>query len=217
MNSSVGGLGYHLRAARYRNDLWRSYRSHIGLWLMQWEQRHHEVLLVGPSAGYSLSKLFLSRYHTIWVCEVDILGRILLRKRFPQHNIQFVKDLSVVLSYAHNIDILFCNVLGQLTLKGQSPQDLIKLLPKKSYFASYHDLFSFEGRFNWIQESIEVAGAVDETKLLSQFLKPESHHEIRLEDHRTQNIFPASKRQIIHWEIIPNRHHLIECVSSNSF
>lgn len=225
MMAAMGGIGYHWRAARYRNDLWGEYRVQIAQWLAQWKQIHRDILLIGPSAGYSLPKEFLSRYEKIWVCEVDVFARILFRQRFSVINrpVEFVKDLPSFFKIPRPVDVLFCNILGQLAVTAKSARHLLNQLPANSHFASYHDLFSFHGKYQWRSHGLHVEGEVSEQELLHRFLQfhkedgKEKNDEIVLEDHGLLNFFPPSKRRILHWEIVPNRHHLIECVSSNTF
>jgi hypothetical protein len=221
----IGGLGYHFRAAKFAQSHWQNYCNGVAGWLPSWKQKSSDLLLVGPSAGYSLNSTFLERYQKIWLSEPDVLARLLLRRRFSKVNFATIRaDVLDDLSAYKNCDILFCNILGQLPLVKKFAQKefaqkalVSELLTSGINFASYHDLFSFSGKFAFKKARVDVAGKVDETALLLEFLRLSQTQEITIEDHGLINVFPAACRTILHWEIIPNRHHLIECVSSNSF
>lgn len=214
---SSGGIGYHLRAAKYSEKLWDSFKCNLGFWLQNWEQKNSSLLLVGPSAGYSLSEKFLSRYQKIYVSEPDLIARILFRRRFVKLNIETIRDdfISGNKPFPES-DILFCNLLGQLRL---APDAMVKLLTRLrgKNFATYHDLFSFNGSFHWLSEKIDAGAKINEADLFSLFISTKNLHELIVEDHGLLNFFPSRSRLVLHWEIVPGRHHLIECVSSHSF
>lgn len=212
---SSGGIGYHFRAAKYSENLWDAYRANLNLWLSDWPQKNPSLLLVGPSAGYSLDEKFLRRYKKIYVSEPDPMARILLRRRFSNLSMETIGGDFIFSNRPFlDGDILFCNMLGQLRLKQESITKLLEKLNAKN-FASYHDLFSFNGNFHWRSEKISVGGEINEDHLFSLFIQSQSQ-ELTIEDHGLLNVFPSQSRLVLHWEIVPNRHHLIECVSSNS-
>jgi hypothetical protein len=77
-----GGLRYHLRAARYRNTLWREYIQRVQQWLSSWSPGEGSLLLVGPSGGYSLEPTFLTRFRRIEALDPDPLAERIFRARF---------------------------------------------------------------------------------------------------------------------------------------
>lgn len=81
--SPSGGLTYHLRALRWRRRLWTPFRAQVAAWLAAWQPPCSELLLLGPSAGYTLDPAFLSRFAAIHAVEPDPLAHWLLRRRFP--------------------------------------------------------------------------------------------------------------------------------------
>ncbi|OQW53684.1 MAG: hypothetical protein A4S09_07205 [Proteobacteria bacterium SG_bin7] len=214
---SSGGIGYHFRAVKYSEKLWDAFKANLGLWLRDWEQKNSSLLLIGPSAGYSLNENFLRRYKKVYINEPDILARMLFRRRFLNLNIENVHGEFIFSGKPFpDSDILFCNVLGQLRLGQESLAKLMVRLDSKN-FASYHDLFSFRGSFQWLSERVYAGPKVNEAHLLSHFIQFTKERELIVEDHGLLNFFPSRSRLILHWEVVPGRHHLIECVSSNSF
>lgn len=79
---AAGGLGYHVLARRFRSKLWREFTTTLATWLHAWPQRHGALLLVGPSAGYTLPAPFLARYSELRISEPDFLARLIFRQRF---------------------------------------------------------------------------------------------------------------------------------------
>lgn len=228
----TGGLVYHWRALKYSSSLWKSYHKNIAEWLAEWPQKNERLLLVGPSAGYSLTNEFLSRYKKIVVNELDSCARYLFKKKFYKSDIDFIKtdllgttrDLvpDQFITYINSnlsCDILFANVLGQISiLTANNPEKFISWSSKlkkgiqSKNFASYHDLFSFKGSYRWKSESILCDGAVEEDRLVREFIDSDSLTQIELMDHWTQNLMSLGRRRVLHWEIAPKQHHLIECV-----
>ena len=79
-----GGLGYHLRALRFRHSLWAPYIATVQRWLHDWRPPTDTLVVVGPSAGYALDAAFLARFRSVRALEPDPLARTLLRRRFAQ-------------------------------------------------------------------------------------------------------------------------------------
>lgn len=72
--SPSGGLTYHLRALRWRRRLWAPFRAQVAAWLAAWQPPCSELLLLGPSAGYTLDPAFLSRFAAILFA--NLLGQV---------------------------------------------------------------------------------------------------------------------------------------------
>ncbi len=225
MQFSTGGVGYHWRAWRFKDPLWQNYLDNIAQWLINWEQRNDQILLIGPSAGYSLPLPFLQRYKQVLVNDIDPLARILFRRRFNDLNIKSISEnligdngkKLIKLCHSRPMDILFCNILGQITAMKKPVGALIKNLPTNINYASYHDLFSFTGNYHWLCERLDLSENLSGEEIIKKFLQLSGNPLIEIEDHGISTVFSQREKTLIHWEIAPNRHHLIECVSSNSF
>lgn len=163
-----GGIYYHLRAWRYRS-LWRHFTEQVREWLEEWRPakvRRGDLLLLGPSAGYTLPREWLKQYARIIAVDVDPVAPYLFQKLHPECTVEFVaenifwRNGRLTLEPLKNIfmenptaDILFSNVLGQVLLEGRVSEnewlnflkDLRGLLEGRTW-ASYHDLRSRQGR-----------------------------------------------------------------------
>ena len=51
--SPSGGLVYHLRALRHRHG-WQPYADRLAGWLQAWSPPCRSLVLIGPSAGWTL-------------------------------------------------------------------------------------------------------------------------------------------------------------------
>ncbi len=84
----AGGLVYHLRALRHR-PLWRAYSDRLAGWLQAWNPPCRELVLIGPSAGWTLPAAFLAGFGQVHVLEPDPLARRLLGRRFADTKLVF--------------------------------------------------------------------------------------------------------------------------------
>jgi hypothetical protein len=147
-----GGLAYHLRALRFRRSLWRPFVLQVAAWLDEWRPPCGELVLVGPSGGYSLPEAFLARFAAVHVLEPDPLARAILRRRFGKVAYRFhaldclgpqagPEQLAATFPHAA---ILFCNVLGQVWDAGAFPARAagLEAALARQHWASYHDLLS---------------------------------------------------------------------------
>lgn len=159
-----GGLLYHWRAWRYGKG-WEGYIREIEDWLGAWPQRDDELILVGPSGGYSLSSTWLKRYRQIAAFDLDPLASFFFRRRHPGIHIEFhrqdvfwkngtlsVMELSNILDHHPKADVLFSNVLGQLLVEKKTNEEewyrfLTRIRERLNgrNWASYHDRFSQAG------------------------------------------------------------------------
>lgn len=80
LNSS-GGLRYHQRAFTHADTLWGPYREAVADWLDEWQPEARELVLFGPSGGYTLPTRFLARFERITCVDPDPLAPILFRGR----------------------------------------------------------------------------------------------------------------------------------------
>ena len=148
-----GGLVWHWRALMSQGR-WGSLKTALAGWLESWAPLPPRLLLVGPSAGWTLPGGFLRRFREIHALEPDPLARQLLQQRFRSVTFRFdnvdvfADDSFRALSQYPDHAVLFCNVLGQLC-----PQDEIhaetwcarlRAAVAGMHWASYHDLISCE-------------------------------------------------------------------------
>lgn len=148
--SPSGGLVYHLRALRYRRG-WQPYTAQLAGWLKAWSPPCRALVLIGPSAGWTLPAAFLARFAPVHVLEPDPLARRLLGRRFPDAAFEFGRldcladrDGPLRLARKHpDAALLFANVLGQQVGAAvlAEPAGLRRALAAH-HWASCHDVLS---------------------------------------------------------------------------
>lgn len=159
-----GGLYYHLRAWRHRH-LWRPFRSQITDWLSSWSCPREELILLGPSAGYSLPDDWLKSFRKIEAFDLDPLSGPLFRRLHPDLPVKFHRvnlfwqdgrlstaPLQNLLIEHPRATILFCNILGQVLLEGRASEEewtaflrRLREILHPHHWASYHDVHTLEG------------------------------------------------------------------------
>jgi hypothetical protein len=158
-----GGLHYHWRALRRRNA-WRPFARAVENWLAAWSCPRNELVLIGPSAGYTLPTAWLKSFDRVIAYDLDPLAPWIFRRRhrgvrarFERRDV-FWRDgrlstdaLSDILRRHGKATILFTNVLGQVLLEGQADEQEWKTFLKElrlrlhgRAWASYHDTFTHE-------------------------------------------------------------------------
>jgi hypothetical protein len=135
----TGGFGYHVRALLYGRRQWAPFRQEIARWLRGWAPPERELLLVGPSGGYSLDPAFLGAFSRIIAVDIDPLAALIFRLRFGrqlrERRVSLVWDgrdhlspglqgfsiqpLCALIDAYPEAAVLFCNLLGQLPLLGE--------------------------------------------------------------------------------------------------
>lgn len=232
--NSAGGVSYHLRAALHGKTRWQPFRIALRAWLSEWQPSERHLVLVGPSAGYSLPWAWLTRFDCLTILEPDPLARWLLRRRLTSQattqrlDCSFVKEdhllgepsRLVELVAGRDAAILFCNVLGQLGhLLGPDASDAnlqaIKLAVQAALagrsFASYHDRVSGRGVPTRAASGHHSDRRLTDTELGA--LYAESASPVTLFDHGSDGIFDASlPHSYFAWQLTPGYFHLIEAV-----
>ena len=235
-----GGLVYHISALRHRNVKWKKYRENIENWLMSWPVREGDLLLIGPSAGYSLSSTFLSQYRKVDAIDLDPIARKLFYRQHrkymndlqwhqkdafnPINGLWNPEGLQVTLSQFPNHTILFCNILGQLPLL--YPQLIRSVewnLWQKNFqkaisgrrWASYHDLYSMPVNFNPMDQNVLDRWERDQANSGSDYLEKIVSSSVRkksisVADHCTRDLFPAGRRRLFPWQRTSNSLHIVE-------
>ena len=212
----TGGPVWHMRARWRRAGLWKSFRQNIENFLGSWPVRPHELLLIGPSAGWCLPEKFLRGFSVIHAMDPDPLAAVLFRLNHPLARIgdwqraDFFVDGDAFLERHRGAAVLFCNVLGQRRYVNrdiesvESEIGLIKTRLRGRDWASFHDLLSGHGEAS--PDIKELKSTLDQATLLSSLdLSGEWL------DHLTGDVFARSQsRQIIPWQFAPGRVHLVE-------
>lgn len=209
-----GGLVYHLRAARHRYGLWAPFHAEVASWLADWQAGRHELVIVGPNAGYALPAGFLSRFERIVALEPDPLARWLLARRPDAERLRFdtLDCLATPDGLAHLAKrypaaaILFSNVLGQLSAPADSWAALLARHLSGHVWASYHDVISTRDRPGRLEGcTVTAPESLDST--LARFWKDK---EIRVVDHETLRLGGSGTYRYAPWQITPKRWHLVE-------
>ena len=215
-------LFYHLRKLRFSLKLWPFHQNKVNAFLKEWNPSNtDEVLLIGPSAGYSLPLDFIQKFKSITAVEPDPVARFLFERRFKvkpkwiKRPLQFnqIKSLKPFLHFKG--PILFCNVLGQVPMKSVAPfkQVLADFLKGKTW-ASYHDAMSGSG----IEFDCEDAPRTKATftQMKSWIYVKNAHAgNVEVTAHLAPDLFDSKsglKFQYWWWKLTDQESHLIEGV-----
>lgn len=212
---------YHWRAFRYRNSLWRSHVEGVGAFLRSWHPPPN-LLLVGPSGGYSLPVDWLERFHSITVIEPGFFARRILASRlhslpaetsFRSERVAFetpgfLPDLDV-----SKCGVLFANVLGQIPVHEEAAlrESLRQTLAGVSW-ASFHDRFS-AGEPAWTYPDGEVPRVYTTPELIPESATRRFGRKIEVQEHLASDALSTLEpRRVRYWEwqITPRQVHLIE-------
>ena len=212
----TGGPVWHLRAIWRRAHIWKPFRKNIEDFLNAWPVRAHELVLIGPSAGWCLPEKFLRGFSVIHAMDPDPFAAILFRFNHPQARLglwqrgDFFSDGDAFLAAHPGAAVLFCNMLGQRRYVNRDivsvEEELraIKSRVRGRDWASFHDLLSGQGD---AQAGVfDLKTAPDQATLVSSL-----HLSGEWLDHLTGDVFARSQpRQIIPWQFAPGRIHLVE-------
>lgn len=156
----TGGPLYHLRAGIRILGQWRSFRNQVEKWLTEWQPQKSELVLIGPSGGWTLPDNFLYEFKKIHAYDLDPLARGFFAfnhgvdvEWHREDAIGMNAEKLLVLKDRHpNAAFLFCNMLGQLGLLYKTewgedlPEDFIanmqKFFRECGEWASYHERVS---------------------------------------------------------------------------
>src|SRR5687768_394255 len=121
-----GGVLYHWRAFRHQWR-WESFRQELRKWLGEWPNEARELILIGPSGGYTLNTEWLKKFERVYAFDLDPLAPLIFRRRHPGVNVTFERrdllwedaefstaGLEAALKRHPRAAVLFSNVLGQL-------------------------------------------------------------------------------------------------------
>lgn len=219
-----GGLIWHWRALRNR-QYWQPLINALSHWIDDWLNQLPEhpgkLVLVGPSAGWTLPVGRLQRFESITIFEPDLLARQVWKTRLDRTRLQF--DFHDVFSegglrYLHDAypshAILFCNVLGQL-----SPHDTdaaqqwchsLRSQLSDRHWASYHDWISTSLPPSMHDKSLAFAAGSALASAMNSFWRDS---EIEVIDHNTEALAEGVRFSCIPWRLRKNQWHLIQWVS----
>ncbi len=209
-----GGLGYHLRALRFRHSLWAPYIATVQRWLHDWRPPTDTLVVVGPSAGYALDAAFLARFRSVRALEPDPLARFLLRRRFAQIAWHFDRldclhdggGPGALAAAYPQAAILFANVLGQALDPALLPAwrgalaDALRL----HHWASWHDVLS-AGTAPLPADDLDPAAFRDATALARALWRTA----VEVSDHDTFALAPQG-RALASWRIAPAQWQVVE-------
>lgn len=233
----AGGLSYHFRAAWFGTKQWGTTRRNVETWLQQWVPIEQHLLLIGPSAGYTLPFPWLGRFEKVTVFEPDPVARWLFRRRWRATlgaraavKLEFVHEDYLTHQperFVAQVDvrapaaILYCNLVGQLSHLLATPEKEPLLCRAKGAvtetlrgrsWASYHDRVSSSRAPKIAALGQTQSGRLSDDEL-AQFYDGYGEGTILL-DHDTEDVFPAHlPHYYFGWELIPGYFHLLEAVS----
>lgn len=218
--STSGGLVYHLRALRFQKSLWSRYCEETEKFLNAWNPKAKTLVIVGPSAGYSLSLNFLQRFERLILVEPDILARIFFEVRFGLKPEWFRRALDFeqpvdASAFPEGCAFLFSNVLGQVRIRNSAryAQNL-KALVQGHEWASYHDALSGERLEFDTETATHRKGTLAEMKSWI-YLKDSRLTTLEINAHVAPDLFSEKDQLHYHywqWRLTPRRTHLIEGV-----
>jgi hypothetical protein len=228
----AGGLRYHFKAFKNRRDLWADFRHELALWLAEWQPREKNLLLVGPSGGYTLPLEFLNRFESISAVEPDPVARWIFerghgievawsRENFflNKHKEFDLSRLRLLLDVNPDRAVLFCNILGQLaclypeaTSKpafAEWKKGLVGALSGRSW-ASYHDRLSGVLEPVITSENRTQPRSLTNTELTAKFYSGTGE----LTDHELEGAFTGLPARYLAWTLTPGQTHLIEATKA---
>jgi hypothetical protein len=164
------GVNYHLRAI-WNRKRWQPFVDYVARWLEEWLEDSRlanvtTLVLIGPNAGYTLSKPFVKHFTRVVVVEPDPIAYAMFEARFQSRAVWIRQDYFDLAAKNPNPEklrelfqahpqaaFLFCNILGQLPvlLRENKNVDVEKYMltlgsvlaeQKSRPVASYHDRYS---------------------------------------------------------------------------
>ncbi len=218
-----GGLRYHLTALLHARRLWVPHRRQVDLFLREWAPRAPQLVLIGPSGGYTLPPAFLSRFQEIFALEPDPVARLLFSRLHSTlgARLKFVpRPRALEPLIRGSTAVLFCNVLGQLSdsITARVPEaraemeSLLRRIELVAPWASFHDRLSCEtsplGPAK--SEALSSTARMPADALARHFLPGT---ELALE-HDAEDWWPRLRENAFFrywsWQLRPDQRHVIE-------
>jgi hypothetical protein len=227
--TSTGGLSYHYLALKYARSRWSQHRDQLERHLSEWPHFCYDLILIGPSGGYSLPVGFLKSFRHIYVYDPDPIAKRIFAWRFQNvphtwsHSpILFTPGLDskvgldALKAHHPHAALLFCNILGQWPLLNSQLQPeetnefaltLTQTFPGARW-ASYHDIFSGQVPLRMkVPSNVKIQNQTD----IENFWRDVDGKNVV--DHLTFGVF-SNNRPTSHWSwsLMPRQLHLIEWV-----
>ncbi len=227
-----GGVIFHLRAWRQQR-LWQPFNVAIAQWLESWEVPREELILVGPSGGYTLPQNWLRSFRQIHAYDTDPLAAWMFGKRHPFARAKFhrtdvfwkegrlsLSPLKKMLKEHPKASVAFCNLLGQLPLEGEFNEhqweiylNELRLLMKDRHWASYHDLATIEPLPLDRHQIVLNEYANSDGKDLKRALGGMRKKNVMITDHLMRGRWTADlEKRLFAWSLTPKSLHVIEGV-----
>ena len=213
-----GGLRWHLTALRHRRRAWQPFCECVSRWLAGWQPARDKLLLVGPSAGWTLPEAFVQRFREVRVLEPDPLARLLLARRLAASRPHFDTldafapgGLAALRERYADHAILFCNVLGQLAPDEESAAWCAELRATLAplAWASWHDIASSARAIDAPDEQL-VPAHTGFDALLGRFWRGGT---LTASDHGSLTLAGGDSFRCVGWVLRPGQHHLVGWVS----
>lgn len=214
-----GGLAWHWRAWRGAQRH-RPFRLAVESWLAGWSPPCARLILVGPSAGWTLPGAWLSQFQEILAIDLDPLARWFFALNHPVRRTELrwlrgdlVTELPRHLRAWPDAAVLFCNVLGQLAVEREDHELVLAELPRilrRHHWASFHDCYTgdvsrqeFESLVPFSSQRRMSADDLQRLGLGGEW-----------RDHGTGQLFPAQhSRAYFPWWILEDKLHWIEAAT----
>jgi hypothetical protein len=179
----TGGWHWHWRAWRSQ-DRWAAASTEIETWLLAQTMPRHQLVLIGPSAGWMLPGSWLAQFEEIHAWDIDPLAAPLFRCRHGAnlkhrgislhlHTGDGLALLSTLAKAMPDAFFWFDNVLGQLRFAEESTDAVsrrlrhMRTLMAPVAWGSIHDLMSgriTENANKPLSRQAQAGGAMDDPR-----------------------------------------------------
>ncbi len=215
-----GGLAWHWRARRAARR-YGPFRLAIESWLTEWSPPCTRLILVGPSAGWTLPGAWLSQFQEILAIDLDPLARWFFTLNHPGLNDRsvtwlrsdLVTELPRRLAAWPDAAVLFCNVLGQLAVEREDHELVLAELPRmlrRHHWASFHDCYTGDVS----RHEFDSIGPISLQRRMSADDLQRLGLSGEWRDHGTGQLFPAQHlRAYFPWWILEDKLHWIEAAT----
>jgi hypothetical protein len=213
--------------------LWQPVRGALSSWLSSWDPPERQLLLIGPSAGYTLPLTWLARFDHLTVLEPDPFAAWLLRRRLTRiegspgltfiaedHLLADPERLVSLATEHHESALLFSNVLGQLRhlldadgqeRRLQSVKRAVSCVLRGRSWASYHDRVSGAVRPDLPAAGLHTSQRLTDDRISALYAG--AKQQVTLYDHASDGIFANDlPHAYFAWELTPGYVHLLEGV-----
>jgi len=213
---SSGGLLWHLRAWR-RRARWAALDAALRRWLADWRPRADKLLLIGPSAGWTLPRESLARFTAIGVLEPDPLARRLLMRHLDRPLSFGTLDALAPGGFAHlatyrpDHALLFCNVLGQLAPaeEGDAWCAALRQALRDREWASWHDIASSARPIDRPDRQHFGAGTSFDAVMGAYW----QGGRLEVTDHGSFALAGNEAFECVSWPLLPRQQHVLQWVA----